>query len=104
MVSCLSGRVNIAVVQGHEWLPGRLFEQRRQDFARLTDCVFEEIACAEAWAAQRNDRFDYVLVYQGLPEATTYTLGNEPIRSMRQSPRYRVVYEADLVKIFYRKP
>lgn len=98
----LTGRVNIAVAQGYEWLPGGIFEQRRSHFASLIDCVFEEIKCAEAWADLQGERFDYVFVYQGLPESTTYKLGNEPIHSMRQSSRYKLVYETEWVKIFSR--
>ncbi len=96
----LTGRVNIAVAQGYEWLPGGVFERRRNNFASLVDCIFEDIGCAEAWAARQGESFDYVFVYQGLPEGVTYKLGNEPIRSMRQSSRYKLVYETELVKIF----
>lgn len=100
----LTGRVNIAVSQGYEWLAGRELAARWEAYRLLTDCIFETVDCAERWAEARGERFDYIYVYQGLLGGSTFRLGNEPIRSLLSSPRYALVYESDLIKIFHRLP
>lgn len=98
----LTGRVNVAVEVGYEWMPNHAFEKRRKAFFALNRCVFETIDCVEAWADQQELQIDYVVVYQTLITPTDYKLGTEPIRSMTQSPNYQMVYQSNFIKIFRR--
>lgn len=102
----LTGRVNLAVVQGYEWLPGRQFYTRRDDFPLLMRCLFLDVECLENWAESKQQDFDYVYVSQSLVgEARTndpnVILGNSFIQSMQASPDYKLVYASERIKIFH---
>lgn len=101
----LTGRINLAVVQGYEWLPGRQFYTRRDDFPLLMRCLFLDVACLENWAESRQRDFDYVYVSQDLvgnaaTSAPDVILGNSLIQSMQASPDYKAVYASGRIMIF----
>lgn len=103
----LTGRVNLAVVQGYEWLPGRQFYTRRDDFPLLMRCLFLDVKCLENWAESRQRDFDYVYISQSLvgnvgASDPDVILGNSFIQSMQASPDYRPVYVSERIKIFRR--
>ena len=103
----LTGRINLAVVQGYEWLPGRQFYTRRDDFPLLMRCLFLDVKCLEDWGESRQRDFDYVYVSQSLvgkagASDQDVILGNSLIQSMQSSPDYRLVYASERIKIFRR--
>jgi len=103
----LTGRINLAVVQGYEWLPGRQFYTRRDDFPLLMRCLFLDVECLEDWGESRQRDFDYVYVSQSLvgkagASDQDVILGNSLIQSMQSSPDYRLVYASERIKIFRR--
>ncbi len=101
----LTQRINLATVQGYEWLPDRVFYRRRSDFPLLMRCIFEDNRCVEDWAEQRGYEFEYVYIYQGIP-ATIYAqeedvpLGNALARSLADAPDYSLEYQSEHILIF----
>ncbi len=100
----LTRRVNVAVVQGYEWLPGQLYH-RKQAFDELRTCLFEALSCLEQWAARQNITYDYVYLYRGfVGDTKTQNLAGLLLTSLEASPDYTLVYDTPAIKIFARQP
>jgi hypothetical protein len=98
----LTGRVNLAVLQGYEWLPGNQFTRRQAQALELAECMFLDHSCVEAWAEQQGLSFDYVLVSQSTASVLCDLppeVGNSLIASMQASPAYEMVYRSATVAI-----
>lgn len=99
----LTGRINLSVVQGYEWLPGE-FNRRRASAIELSHCIFYDRQCIESWARNQGFSFDYVLISQSINGTSLDTndpiLGNSVAASMQASSAYRLVYSSTTVKIF----
>lgn len=101
----LTGRVNLSVAQGYEWLPGQQFARRLADYRQLQPCLTQDWRCVETWAATHGAAYDYVYVYRGYPgrewvEETEPALSGWLIDSLLAAPAYELVYETDLISIF----
>jgi len=99
----LSERMNIVTIQGREWLPGVAhFAARIKTYPDLYACLDQDTTCLNDWATQNNERFDYVYI-----SIQTLDGGRRLSRlsdSLRNSNRYRLVYETSDVLIFKNLP
>lgn len=91
----LTGRINLGVYQGSEWLPRRIGPSRWERYDQLQRCGAEEFGCIEQWATQEGAEFAYVYVR----EAGTQTLRS----SLLASTKYSLVYHVPDVWIFARR-
>lgn len=98
----LSEHMNIATLQGREWLTGKAhFKVRVDTFPELYACLFQEAACLEDWASRHDETFDYVYL--------SLTVPRDGIRlprladALRRAPTYQLVYESPAVLIFERR-
>jgi hypothetical protein len=104
----LTGRVNLTVAQGYEWLPDQQFSQRLADFNLLQPCLTENWGCVESWVSERNHTYDYVYVYQGYVgresvNETEPMLASWILDNLNASSDYVSVYQAPLITIFENK-
>jgi hypothetical protein len=96
----LSKSNSIATIQGYEWLPGKLFLTKMDQYYALQKCMNKTYTCVEQWGAEMNHDFDYVLVSQnGLS-----TSGNSVVTSLAESTTYQVVYQKEDIAIFEKRP
>ncbi len=86
----LSSHVSAAAVQGWEWLPGKPFSARMEEFARLQACLNQGAGCVESRALQSGAAFEYVLAPSDSPLA----------ESLAAAERYRPRYAAQGVSIY----
>ncbi|WP_038038744.1 hypothetical protein [Thermorudis peleae] len=99
----LTGRTNVAVVQGYEWL-GQ-FSDRMKAATVLQGCGTVGVSCLEYWAAQTGQSFDYIyLVSQpmwvdGVRHERFGALAEELVRD----PDYALVYSGPGALIFHRQ-
>jgi hypothetical protein len=105
----LTGRINIGVVQGYEWLPGRQFASRIADYNALQPCLTQNLACVEDWAAARGKTFDYLYVFRGEVGQETIRAGDTLwagwiLNDLAANPGYQSVYESPLIRIFAKSP
>lgn len=96
----LTGRVSLTTVQGYEWL-GTLFN-RKEAFETLQNCIFEDLACIEQWAALGEERrYDYLYVYRGyIGGSGPYHLAGELLASLDVARGYTLVYDTQAIKIY----
>lgn len=89
--------VSVATVQGYEWLPDRQFQERKELYAKLQDCVTQGVNCLENWTDEANVTITHVY----LPKPTGSTPGaaesSDDLSSLRNSlkasSQYAVVYD-----------
>ena len=98
-------RVSLTTVQGYEWLPGKQFYQRRDEFNVLMRCLFDDVNCVEKWANEQGYAYDFVYIDQGIigespSNGTTPVLGRLLVKSMDSSPCYDLIYVTELIKIY----
>ena len=96
----LSKSASIATIQGYEWLPGKLFQTKMNEYYELQACMNKTYTCVEQWGAKTKHDFDYVLVSQnGLS-----TSENLIVASLMESITYQAVYQEADVAIFKKRP
>lgn len=102
----LARRAALATVQGSEWLHGdQGFLARRKSFKELLKCVNALPRCLDDWAAARGLAFTHIYIPQ------PPTASDDPsrlccqllIRSLKEDPRYTVIYEKPGAIVFARK-
>ncbi len=92
----LAKSVSIATIQGYEWMPGKLFQTKMNEYYALQTCLNKNYHCVEEWGTETKQNFDYVLVSQnGLS-----TSGNSLVASMMVSATYQPLYQDGDVAIF----
>ena len=94
----LGKSISVATIQGYEWMPGRLFQSKMDEYYALQACMNKTYKCVEAWGTETKQTFDYVLVSQnGLSDS-----GNSLVASMLVSATYQPLYQDGDVAIFKR--
>lgn len=96
----LAKSISVATVQGYEWMPGRLFQTKMDDYYALQPCMNKTSQCVEKWAVKTNNQFDYLLISQdGLSKSE-----NPLLTSLLDSETYQKIYQKADVAIFKYKP
>jgi len=96
----LSKSNSIATIQGYEWMPGKRFQTKMDEYYALQTCMNQTFTCVEEWGAETKQNFDYVLVSQnGLSEN-----GDSVVASLAESANYQRVYEEGDIAIFKANP
>ncbi|MCX7608644.1 MAG: glycosyltransferase family 39 protein [Anaerolineales bacterium] len=99
----LSQRQNLTTIQGREWLNGEEHFTIKTDlYIDLYNCLDQDAACLETWAAQNEETFDYVYLSHQTPGGGVRV--SRLSDSLRAAPAYRLVYETAEVLIFERLP
>jgi hypothetical protein len=96
----LGKSVSIATIQGYEWMPGKLFQTKMNEYYALQACMNKTYACVEQWASDMKHDFDFVLVSQN----SLADSGNSVVTSMKESSTYQLLYEKGDVVIFQTRP
>ena len=86
----LTGSVSLATVQGYEWLAGKPFTTRMDEYDALQTCVNQTHTCIEQWASEAGTPFEYVLVSQDVPLST----------SLSETSGYQLVHGESNVRVF----
>lgn len=96
----LSKSNSIATVQGYEWMPGRLFQKKLDEYYRLQECMNGTYYCVEQWAEKMNYPSKYLLVSKdGLS-----TNGNSLLASLKNSTTYQLIHQETDVYLFKHSP
>jgi hypothetical protein len=91
---------SIATIQGYEWMPGKLFQTKMDEYYALQTCMNKTYTCVEEWGLEMHNDFDYVLVSQNGLAAS----GNFLVTSLVEAGTYQPVYQEGDVAIFKKKP
>jgi hypothetical protein len=92
----LSKSNSIATIQGYEWLPGKRFLSKMDEYYSLQACINKTYDCVEVWGADTKQDFDYVIVSQnGLAESE-----NSLTMSLTESTNYQQVYQEADIAVF----
>jgi hypothetical protein len=94
----LGKNVSIATIQGYEWMPGKLFQTKLDEYYTLQMCLNKTYNCVEDWGKETKQNFDYVLVSQN----SLSTSENPLVSSMLVSAAYQPLYQDGDVAIFKR--
>ena len=96
----LGKSVSLATIQGYEWMPGKLFQTKLNEYYTLQACMNKTYTCIEQWGTEMHHDFDYVLVSQnGLS-----TSKNSVMTSLVESKTYQPVYQEADMAIFKKIP
>ena len=96
----LGKSISIATIQGYEWMPGKLFQTKLNEYYALQTCMNKTYTCVEEWGSEMNHDFDYVLVSQnGLSDSK-----NSVVTSLMESTNYQLVYQEADIAIFKKSP
>jgi len=96
----LSGRVDLAVVQGYEWLGA--FSERIEAATALQLCATAGRQCLEHWAESRGLSFDYVYIVRQpyWVDGRRFERFGALISDLFRSPDYQLVYSGPGAVIF----
>ncbi|MCX2726811.1 hypothetical protein OO015_04795 [Thermomicrobium sp. 4228-Ro] len=96
----LTGRVNLAVVQGYEWLGD--FSERIEAATALQLCASAGRACLEHWAESRGMTYDFVYIARQpyWIDGRRFERFGALISELLRSPDYRLVYDGPGAIIF----
>jgi hypothetical protein len=98
----LTGRTNLAVVQGYEWLGD--FSERIEAAAALQLCASAGRACLEHWAESRGMTYDFVYIARQpyWIDGRRFERFGALISEVFRSTEYRLVYSGPGAVIFQR--
>jgi hypothetical protein len=94
----LTKNVSISTIQGYEWMPGKLFQTKMNEYYALQTCLNKTYNCVEEWGTETKQNFDYVLISQN----SLSTNQNSLVSSMLVSATYQPLYQDGDVAIFKR--
>ena len=101
----LGKSTSIATVQGYEWMAGKVFQTKMDEYYALQPCMNKTYQCIEQWAMKTKTRFDYLLISQdGLSKNKNTALQNPLLTSLLESTAYQEVYQEADVAIFKYEP
>ena len=87
---------SIATIQGYEWLPGKRFQTKMDEYYSLQACINKTYDCVEKWGTDTKQDFDYVIVSQnGLADSE-----NSLAMSLAESTNYQQAYQEADIAIF----
>lgn len=103
----LAERTNLSLVQGYEWLGGKLFTKRLTDYQELQECRWKTPQCIESWAEKRQLFFDYIIVKLPILSGTREDSPPQQIETplaaaLARSQNYQTVYSSRALRIFAR--
>lgn len=84
---------------GYEWVNDGKFIEKSQEYTLLQDCAFQKVECLEKWRQSTGLMFDYVYIRKIQVNQVIHTTLEV---LLRQSVRYKIVYESPQVDIFER--
>ncbi len=96
----LSKSNSVATIQGYEWISGKLFQTKLNEYYELQACMHKTYQCVEQWGSKTGNLFEYVLISQnGLSKNEGLLL-----TSFLESANYQLVHQETDVYIFERMP
>ncbi len=106
----LSNRINPVVVQGNEWLPGKLYSTQ-ETYTKLQSCLSENnaIECIESVTKEKAIEYNYLYISRqaAIKEScwviSTATKGDGLIKTLEINTKYSIAYKSDQVAIFMLK-
>jgi hypothetical protein len=96
----LGKSISIATIQGYEWMPGKLFQTKLNEYYALQACMNKTYTCVEEWESETHHYFDYVLISQNGLSANK----NSVVISLMESANYKPVYQEADIAIFKKSP
>ena len=96
----LANRVSVATVQGTEWLPNHLFEQRERQYNQLQGCAGWQVSCIEDWSVQYSLPFNYIYI----PKTLAFPCCAPLETALRRDPSMRLVFSGRGALIYERHP
>ncbi|HKN85868.1 MAG TPA: hypothetical protein VJV04_03305 [Nitrospiraceae bacterium] len=90
----LAKRLSLATVQGTEWLPGRQFYKRWQQFEALQRCANDSETCLQQWEQEADRTFTHVYLVTGCCR--------ELIDSLSASRHYLLIFQGKGGTVFAR--
>jgi hypothetical protein len=88
----LGKSVSLATIQGYEWMPGKLFQTKLNEYYALQACMNKTSICIEEWGQD----FDYVFISQN----DLANSKNSLVASLTGSGNYQLLYQETDVAIF----
>jgi hypothetical protein len=90
----LTGRTNLATVQGSEWLPDHAFLRLKASYKELRECAGATLPCIEDWAIKTGSVYTHIYIPQPpLPANESHLLCCKVlIPSLQADSRYDMVY------------
>ncbi len=89
LVPALMGRMSVATVQGSEWLAGKRYDHQVRVHAWAQACAGQDAECTERWMVEAGTPFTHVYV----PKLRRGQCCGSLLGSLRQDPRYQLVYD-----------
>ena len=101
----LTGRTNLATVQGSEWLPDHAFARMKTSYKELRECAGATLPCVEGWASKTGKLYTHIYIPQPpLPARESDLLCCKVlIPSLQADPRYEMVYDGPGGLVFMKK-
>lgn len=88
----LTKSVSLATVQGYEWMEGKSFTTKLNEYDVLQICMKQDYTCIEQWAVKTKNVFEYVLISHNSPLAASLPAA------------YQLVYNESNIYIFKYAP
>ncbi len=99
----LTGRANLGVVQGYEWIAGEDFPYRVAYYIEAAKCAWSTVQCLDQWVADNHTSYDYVWVHQReykAPEYAQQGIGALLETSLQNSEGFSLVFESPNIKVY----
>jgi hypothetical protein len=58
----LAQRESVATVQGYEWVPGGVFDERQELHDKVQGCWYADVECIVHWRQASGVEYDYVYI------------------------------------------
>jgi len=95
----LGRRVSVATVQGTEWLPKGVFDERERQYNELQGCAVWGSTCLEQWARDHQMPFSHIYIPKTLAFPCCAPLDN----ALRQDPSFELVFDGPGASIYERR-
>ena len=92
----LAQRVSVSTVQGYEWFPGGVFEQRIWVHGLAQGCSDVDADCIVQWRDITGISYDYVFI----PKSPYWQCCEHMVQTLRADPRFRAVYNGSGATIY----
>jgi hypothetical protein len=101
----LTGRMNLATVQGSEWLPDHAFLHMKASYKELRECAVATLSCLEHWAKKTGKVYTHIYIPQPpLPVSESHLLCCKVlIPSLQADAHYEMIYNGPGGLVFAKK-
>ena len=99
----MTGRVNLGVVQGYEWIAWEDFPYKVAYYVEAAKCAWSTVQCLDKWAIDNHTSYDYVWVHQHeykAPEFVQQGIGALLETSLQNSEGFSLVLESPNIKVY----